>query len=196
MQRQSEINRNREKAKVKRKQEWETCTTHKGEGRQRMRATPVCLQQYAASNVQRSSAPPKRIGNVNFDVAPASCLLPPACVALPRQNHKKIRKTRVVSRKVLIETPLELTLAVPNPSPTTVSPPPRSSPLLPSAALLCEDIIKRKCAVRHVWRVFCLCVCASSFAAAACKFFCVFPCTFDLPGGCSAQAQLQQRRYS
>lgn len=77
-----------------------------------MRATPVCLQQYAASNVQRSSAPPKRIGNVNFDVAPASCLLP--CFALPRQNHKKIRKTRVVSRKVLIETPLELTVAVPN----------------------------------------------------------------------------------
>lgn len=126
MQRQSEIHRNREKAKVKRKQEWETCTTHKGEGRQRMRATPVCLQQYAASNVQRSSAPPKRIGNVNFDVAPASCLL----LALPRQNHKKIRKTRVVSRKVLIETPLELTLAVPNPSPTRVTPPPRSSPLL------------------------------------------------------------------
>lgn len=157
-----------------------------------MRATLVCLQQYAASNVQRSSAPPKRIGNVNFDVAPASCLLP--CLALPRQNHKKIRKTRVVSRKVLIETPLELTLAVPNPSPTPVSPPPRSSPLLLSAALLCEDIIKRKCAVRHVWRVFS--VCASSFAAAACKFFCVFPCTFDLPGGCSAQAQLQQRTYS
>lgn len=85
-----------------------------------MRATPV-LQQYAASNVQRPSAPPKRIGNVNFDVAPASCL------ALPRQNHKKIRKTRVVSRKVLIETPLELTLAVPNP--------PRLPPLLSCSTL-------------------------------------------------------------
>lgn len=53
-----------------------------------------------------------------------------SCLALPRQNHKKIRKTRVVSRKVLIETPLELTLAVPNPSPTPVARPPLSSPLL------------------------------------------------------------------
>lgn len=115
-----------------------------------MRATPVCLQQYAASNVQRSSAPPKRIGNVNFDVAPASCLL----LALPRQNHKKIRKTRVVSRKVLIETPLELTLAVPNPSLTPVSPPPLCCPLLLYFAktLLSASVQCVTCGV-------CLCVC-------------------------------------
>lgn len=129
-----------------------------------MRATPVCLQQYAASNVQRSSAPPKRIGNVNFDVAPASCLL----LALPRQNHKKIRKTRVVSRKVLIETPLELTLAVPNPS---------QSHLLPSSPLCCSTLRRhykaQVCSASRVACVLFVCVCVEFRSGSMQIFLCI-----------------------